>query len=45
MAEMDTQQLDTLLSSVRTLEPLIREHADEAEQGFDGSGANSSRPC
>ena len=32
MAEVDTQQLDTLLSSVRTLDPLIREHADEAER-------------
>lgn len=32
MAEVDTQQLDTLLSSVRRLEPLIREHADEAER-------------
>jgi len=27
-----TQQLDTLINSVRSLEPLIREHADEAEQ-------------
>ena len=32
MAEVDTQQLDTLISSVRRLEPLIREHADEAER-------------
>jgi alkylation response protein AidB-like acyl-CoA dehydrogenase len=32
MAEVDTQQLDRLLNTVRTLEPLIREHADEAER-------------
>ena len=32
MAEMDAQQLDTLLRSIGALEPLIREHADEAER-------------
>ena len=32
MAEVDTQQLDMLLNTVRTLEPLIRKHADEAER-------------
>ena len=32
MAEVETQQLDNLLSAVRTLAPLIREHADEAER-------------
>ena len=32
MAEVETQKLDNLLSAVRTLAPLIREHADEAER-------------
>jgi len=32
MAEVDTHQLETLLSAVRTLEPLIRAHIDEAER-------------
>ena len=32
MEEVDTQQLERLLNAVRTLEPLIREHADEAER-------------
>ena len=32
MAEAETQQLDMLLNAVRTLEPLIRKHADEAER-------------
>jgi indole-3-acetate monooxygenase len=31
MAEGETQQLDGLLNAVRTLDPLIREHADKAE--------------
>jgi alkylation response protein AidB-like acyl-CoA dehydrogenase len=31
MAEVDIQQLDMLLNTVRALEPLIRKHADEAE--------------
>lgn len=32
MAEGETQQLDLLLNTVRTLDPLIRKHADEAER-------------
>ncbi len=32
MAEVDTHNLEMLLSSVRRLEPLIREHVDEAER-------------
>lgn len=32
MAAGETQQLDMLLNAVRTLEPLIRKHADEAER-------------
>jgi alkylation response protein AidB-like acyl-CoA dehydrogenase len=32
MTEYETQQLDTLLHSVRALEPLIRAHAEEAER-------------
>ena len=32
MAEVDSHNRDTLLNSVRTLEPLIREHTDEAER-------------
>jgi alkylation response protein AidB-like acyl-CoA dehydrogenase len=32
MAEVETPQLETLLNAVRTLEPLIREYADEAER-------------
>ncbi len=32
MAAADAQLLDRLLDAVRTLEPLIRQHADEAEQ-------------
>lgn len=32
MTEPETQQLDTLLHSVQTLEPLIRAHAEEAER-------------
>jgi alkylation response protein AidB-like acyl-CoA dehydrogenase len=32
MTESDMQQLEQLLSAVRDLEPLIRAHADEAEQ-------------
>jgi indole-3-acetate monooxygenase len=32
MAEVSTSQLDRLLSAVRSLEPLIRAHADEAER-------------
>ena len=30
MAEGETPQLDMLLNAARTLEPLIRKHADEA---------------
>src|SRR5262245_36386044 len=32
MTASETQQLDTLLNSIRALEPLIRSHADEAER-------------
>lgn len=32
MAEVETPQLDMLLNTVHTLEPLIREYADEAER-------------
>lgn len=32
MTESETQQLNTLLSSVRVLEPLVRAHAEEAER-------------
>ena len=32
MAAADAQPLDRLLTAVRTLEPLIRTHAEEAEQ-------------
>jgi alkylation response protein AidB-like acyl-CoA dehydrogenase len=32
MVEVEAHDLDTLLSAVRRLEPLIREHADEAER-------------
>ena len=32
MADVDTLHLDRLLNAVRRLEPLIREHAEEAEK-------------
>ena len=32
MAEVDTHHLDTLLSAVQRLAPLIRDSADEAER-------------
>jgi hypothetical protein len=32
MTDVESPHLDMLLNTVRTLEPLIREHADEAEQ-------------